>query len=431
MRTCVSILLAAFLLPVSCSNTDNPSGQPIAGVGNYVVFAWNDLGMHCLNPTYDKIVLLPPYNNLWVQVVKRAAKPHIVTTGITVSYELENNTFSYGKKDFGQFWDHAVQLFGTLFGFADLPHDVGLKGKGLAGAMELAGDHFVAEGIPITPMYDDGTWDPYQVAVITVKDSLGNVLVKTKATVPTSDEMHCSKCHGADPFQDIMSKHDEEHGTDLAGTAPRLCADCHGDPALGLMGAGSSGIYLSKAMHGFHADKGASCYDCHPGPQTKCSRSKRHAATDGNCIMCHSGMTQVASSIPAQRIPWVNEPKCALCHNNASGVDTGSNLYRNAKGHGQLYCASCHGSPHAMIPSLEAKDNYQALQYQGSKNIVKSIASCGVCHDSSRGGDDMGEFVERHGGSKPATKNGCYICHTSVTTDTAHWPHAYTWKNSN
>ena len=23
----------------------------------YVVFAWNDLGMHCLNPTYDTLIL--------------------------------------------------------------------------------------------------------------------------------------------------------------------------------------------------------------------------------------------------------------------------------------------------------------------------------------------------------------------------------------
>ena len=430
MKKCVSIFLSAFLLALSCSNTNNPSGQPPSVRGDYVVLAWNDLGMHCLNPTYDKLVVLPPYNTLWVQVVKRDAKPQIVTAGITVEYQLEGNSFSYGKRSFGQFWDNAVKLFGSLFGFSDLPHDIGLKGKGLAGLMDLAGDHYEAVGIPVTPIYDNGTWDPYQVAVITVKDSQGNTLVKTKATVPTSDEMHCEKCHGTYPFQDIMSKHDTDNGTDLAGTAPRLCADCHGDPALGVMGPGAAGIYLSKAVHGFHADKGASCYDCHPGPQTKCSRSKRHAATDGNCVMCHSGMAQVASSIPSRRIPWVNEPKCALCH-DASEVDTGNILYRNAKGHGQLYCASCHGSPHAMIPSLEPKDNYQALQYQGSKNVVKSIASCGVCHESSRGADEMGEFAETHGGSKPATQNGCHICHTSITTDTAKWPHAHTWKNSN
>jgi len=84
-----------------------------------------------------------------------------------------------------------------------------------------------------------------------------------------------------------------------------------------------------------------------------------------------------------------------------------------------------------MIPSLVAKDNYQSLQYQGSTSKVKSIASCGVCHDSSRGGGEIGDFAETHGGAKPEKMNGCHICHTSVSTDSAKWPHAYTWKNSN
>jgi hypothetical protein len=141
-------------------------------------------------------------------------------------------------------------------------------------------------------------------------------------------------------------------------------------------------------------------------------------------------MAQVGGSIPATRLPWVNEPKCAGCH-VADGVDTGVTLYRNAMGHGNLYCAACHGSPHAMIPSLQAKDNYQSLQYQGSTGTVKSMGSCGVCHDSSRGEGSTGDFLEVHGGTKPEHMNGCHICHTSITNDTAKWPHAYTWKNSN
>jgi hypothetical protein len=420
-------------LPVisSCSSSTGPGGggSPSAQA-EYVVFAWNDLGMHCLNPTYDKIVLLPPYNNLWVQVVKRGAKPEIVTTGVTVGYMLEDNSYSYGKRNFGQFWDNAVALFGSYFGFTSLPRNIGLKGNGLAGAMTVSGDHFVAEGVPVTPVHDSGAWDPYQVADITVRDSHGKVVAQTKMVVPTSDEIHCDNCHGNDPFTDIMAKHDAANGTDLTTTTPRLCAECHGSPALGLMDAGSSGVYLSKAIHGFHADKGAECYDCHPGTITQCSRSVRHTAADGNCKTCHSAMAAVANSIPTTRIPWLNEPKCATCH-AADGVDTGILLYRNSKGHGQVYCAACHGSPHAMIPSLVAKDNYQSLQYQGSTGTVKSIASCGVCHNSSRGGGEIGDFAEVHGGSSPEHRNGCHICHTSVSTDTASWPHGFTWKDSN
>ena len=425
----LSVVVLPLLLSC-CSSGSSPTAPPAPAQGDYVVLAWNDLGMHCLNPSYDKLVVLPPFNTVWAQVIKRGATPQIVTAGITVEYKIEGNTYSYGKRNYGQFWDNAVKLFGTLFGFTSLAHDVGLTGNGLSGEMASAGDHFVIQGIPLTPIKDDGTWDPYQVADITVKDAQGTIIATTKTVAPTSEEMRCQKCHGADPFADIMSKHDASNGTDLAGTTPRLCADCHGTPALGLMDPGTSGIFLSKAMHGFHADKGATCYDCHPGPQTQCSRSSRHTAADGNCQWCHGTMTQVAGSIPGTRIPWVNEPKCAMCH-NATDVDTGGLLYRNAAGHGGLYCAACHGSPHAQIPSQNARDNYQSLQYQGSTGVVKSIASCGVCHDSSRGESEIGDFAEEHGGASPKKMNGCHICHTSVTTDTAKWPHAFTWKNSN
>ena len=75
--------------------------------GEYSVFAWNDLGMHCLSPSYDQVVILPPYNTLVAQVVKRGSKPEIVTTtqlpGMTVGYSVENNTRSVGKRSYGQF----------------------------------------------------------------------------------------------------------------------------------------------------------------------------------------------------------------------------------------------------------------------------------------------------------------------------------------
>jgi hypothetical protein len=59
--------------------------------------------MHCLNPTYDRLVILPPYNNLLAQVVQRGNPPKIVTSGITVDYRIQDNTYSYGKRNYGQF----------------------------------------------------------------------------------------------------------------------------------------------------------------------------------------------------------------------------------------------------------------------------------------------------------------------------------------
>ncbi len=211
---------------------------------------------------------------------------------------------------------------------------------------------------------------------------------------------------------------------------PVLCATCHGSEALGKTGRGTSGKYLSEAIHGFHADQGAACYDCHPGQTTKCNRSIKHTGPDGNCTTCHGTMAQVASST-STRVPWVNEPSCSTCHNEATDVGSTSALYRESTGHGNMMCSSCHGSPHAMVPSSKAVDNYQAMQYQPYSNSPKTLGSCGTCHSSSRGESDMGEYAGQHGGSNPETKNGCFICHTSVSTNTSSWPHAYTWKNSN
>lgn len=424
--TIILTLMILVVLIITCQDEDNP---PIDTSGDYVVFAWNDLGMHCLNPTYDELVLLPPYNTVNVQVIKRGDPPTIVTSDVTVEYSLINNSSSSDKRSYGGFWTYFTELFG---GTAPA-NDIGLTGTGLSGIMTLKTDHFTAEGMPVVPVDDAGTWDPFQVIEVKVKDGNGAVLATTQATVPTSDEINCAKCHGSSgTYTNILTTHDEEEGTTLISQKPVLCAKCHGSPALGTTGAGTSGKYLSQAIHGFHASRNASCYDCHPGSVTRCSRSLAHMGTtdDGNCSTCHGSMTNVASTIESgSRIPWAGEPQCIKCHTGISGLESGTALYRNSEGHGNLYCSACHGSPHAMYPSREAKDNYQPDQYQGTP--IKSIGSCGVCHDNSRGEDEIDEFNEAHGGTNPEHRNACHICHTVVPSTTASWPHAYSWENTN
>ncbi len=393
----------------------------------YVAFAWNDLGMHCLNPTYDKAVILPPYNTVWVQVVKRGNPPQIVTAGITVEYAIHNNTYSYGKRSYGQFWDNMPLLFGVA-----LAHDTGLNledpaiHNGLSGTMVVKGDHFQVNGIPVVPVDDSLTFNPYQIADITVRDSGTNaVLVQTQATVPTSDEFNCAKCHGStDPLLDVLQKHDSEEGTNLAANRPVLCASCHGSPALGQTGPGTSGFYLSRAIHGFHASRDAACYDCHPGQIAKCNRSIAHTASDGNCITCHGTLQDVASSIASgTRVPWVNEPQCATCHPGVAEVNTGTTLYRNASGHNGLSCPACHSSPHAIVPSSEASDNHQAVQYQ---TTVAPIGDCKVCHGTSKGGG-ISDFTDAHGGTRATA---CSVCHTAApSANASQWPHQFQWKS--
>ena len=283
---CVGLLL--LLLTVGSSS--------FASSG-YVVLTWNDLGMHCYNRDFQDLAVLPPFNTLWAQVVKVGDPPQIVTGGITVSYSFPDNTYSVEPKS--NFWNHAQQLFGV-----NLPLNIGLTGKGLAGSMDLDGDHFVAEGIPLTEYRDSDPVSryPYQLAEVVVKEvATGTELARTTVVAPVSTEMRCDHCHYDGALEDIatgrietniLTLHDREnldeyppgHTGRLMSRRPVLCAECHASNALSAPGA--PGVpNLSKAMHEKHADKVTQdlngCYWCHPGPQTKCLRGVMAARMGG------------------------------------------------------------------------------------------------------------------------------------------------------
>ena len=235
---------------------------PLAG--QYKIIGWNDLGMHCMNESFANLAVLPPYNNLWAQVIRQGPNPEIVTSGVTVEYSIIDNTYSVGKTDF---WQYAKQLFG-----ADLAPNVGLTGATLAGQMHpTPGDHFAIEGVPLTPYLDSAPgpgsqyWYPYQKAHLVAKDSVtGAVLAETTTVAPVSTEMRCDTCH-ADGMQEgirtgnvetnILTLHDKEEDTNLMGSRPVLCANCHGSNALGMPGNPEL-PNLSRAMHNRHAPGG-------------------------------------------------------------------------------------------------------------------------------------------------------------------------------
>ena len=432
-----ALVLALAALLGSCSTADDaaevtPVDIPAASTA-YVVLAWNDLGMHDLNATYGQEVYAPPYNTLQAQVVKRGDPPEIVTDGVTVEYLIVGNTYSYGKatldpvRSYSGFWDASFDLFGVA-----LAPDTGLNfvdpdvHNGLAGAMLAKDGYFEATGVPVVPVDDAGTWDPYQVAEIVVRDAAtGEELARTRTTVPVSDEINCAKCHGQviDDVEigSVLAEHDEkEETTFVADGLPVLCADCHGSPALGQTGPGTSELYLSYAIHAFHYTTEATCYDCHPGATTLFHRSSAHSDADGNCSNCHGAISEVASTIYNGRVPWETEPKCSDCHTFVAEVDTGTTLYGNALGHGGLSCVACHGSPHAQIPSDNEKDHYQAVQVQAK---ALSIGSCRVCHATSKGGGLIG-IVDAHGGTR---QTSCNVCHTAgiKTTNPYEFPHRF------
>lgn len=429
------LLLAALMGSCSTDAVDDgvtPIDIPAASM-TYIVLAWSDQGMHDLSPRYNAEVLLPPYSTIWAQVVKRGDPPEIVTTGVTLEYAIVGNTHSYGKagtdpvSEYAGFWDNSFDLFGVT-----LAHDTGLNfvdeavHNGLAGTMLLKGTHFEVDGVPLVPINDAGKWDPYQVAEITVRDSSsGTVLASTQAVVPVSDEIGCAKCHGQSvsgkEILSVLGEHDKGSKTTFVPDGvPVLCADCHGSPALGQTGSGSSGMYLSQVVHGFHSTTSAACYDCHPGKTTLFNRSTAHTDAAGQCTVCHGALSSVASTILSGRVPWLNEPSCMNCHTFVAEVDTGVTLYHNAAGHGNLACAACHGSAHAQVPSNRAVDNSQALQYQGK---ALALGSCRVCHNSSKGGGLI-DIVAAHGGSEPTS---CAVCHTGPirTNNPYNFPHRF------
>lgn len=353
-------------------------GPAPARAQTYVAFGYNDLGMHCMQPDFSQMMILPPYNVLHAQVIRRGSEPQIITSGLAVRYTLPGNTRSSDKCNF---WSYADQLLGV-----NLPPDVGLAGLGMSGAMSLdpARRDYVATGIPVTPIDDDGKENPYPLALITVERS-GATIAQTQAVVPVSWEMSCFLCHnapGVSMATDILQDHDRLHATTLVQQQPVFCASCHADPAVG--SPGQPGVStLSGAMHRAHASRMAAaqldvdCYACHPGTRTQCQRDVHYAA-GLNCHSCHGDMNAMGS--PA-RNPWADEPRCATCHARPGfEFEQPGTLFRNSVGHKGVQCMACHGSPHAITPTVTAADNLQALRLQGHAGVIDT---CIVCHTST------------------------------------------------
>jgi hypothetical protein len=334
-------------------------------LGDYIVLSWNDLGIHCLDKDFSVFSILPPYNTLHAQVIRRGGEPQILNdTVVNVFYQAQAdadgtiNTTSVGKTNF---WDYVRPLFNV-----SLPPDVGLKNyptqsyTPVGMEFDLKYNFFKAEGIPTAPYDDNGNFDPYPLAKITATDKNGNLLASATAVIPVSDEMSCITCHASnsgnsealpknpanhlDPEIDyrlnILLKHDDNEETKITqamldelkaqgynyqaslyqtqqdGT-PILCAACHKSNALGTNGV--SGVPpLTQAIHSSHAlpvqNTGKTgtdaCYLCHPGTKTQCLRGAM-GSNGIACQNCHGDMAQVDD---INREGWLDMPNCQSCH---------------------------------------------------------------------------------------------------------------------
>lgn len=351
----------------------------LAAADQYILLGWNDLGMHCANKDFQNMSILPPYNTLTAQVIRRgdgSRFPQLMTANLHITYEIPGNTYSVGKTNF---WSYEDKLFGV-----QLPDNIGLTGKGLTGQMDAHPDYFDAVGIPVTPYTDADLVheSPYQLALMKVYDAQNTLLAATQNVIPVSNEINCvsSNCHPNETH--ILNEHENEGGFNPANR-PILCAECHASAALGKLG--KPGIpSLSQAVHGKHKNRTNDCYRCHPGTNTKCLRDVMYSK-GMTCQDCHGSVANVSETIKTGRRPWLDEPKCGAssCH-GPNFSEQPNTLFRMSRGHGNLYCSACHGSPHAIVPTIEANDNLQNLTLQGQAGVLKD---CKVCHGITPSGN--------------------------------------------
>jgi len=434
---------------------------------------------------YSIFGVLPPYNTIHAHLLDSTGALVVNPAGYTVTYQAITdpltNTINTTSAPKTNFWQYAAALgFGALAPDVGLK-GFAMPGTGnVPQAMNFntPDNTWLATGIPILN-YADAATAPYPknyfpMMRLTAKNQSGATLATTDIVLPISDELNCGVCHSSgtgslaaqpaagwvnnsnvakDLKLNILRKHDDRfrttalfqaaaaaQGFSSAGleaqsaVKPFMCAACHGTNALSL--PGYPGVpTMTTSLHGLHAgvtdpatgqsmDSGtsrATCYRCHPGPETQCLRGimgNLKNAAGGNAIECQSCHGTMSTLADPTRQGWLSEPTCQSCHtgtatsnsgqivytsafssgttvrvaadqtfaSNANTPATGLSLYRFSSGHGGLQCEGCHGSTHAEVATPIVNDNVQNTTLQG---YAGTLAECTACH-----------------GSTPATTNG-------------------------
>jgi hypothetical protein len=339
------------------------TGSNVSGSGGTRLFAWNDLGMHCMDTDYSVFTLLPPFNNLNAQLIVNGK---LVSSGYTLEYQSASdptnstNTYSAGKTNF---WEY----FPALFGLGTLPANVGMTGNPTASTKPapltwngIAKDNynwFEATGIPITPVDDKLNFNPFPLVMVTAKNSSGQVIASAHAVLPVSTEMNCSLCHASvtgspaamptggwvnlvrtpterDWRLNVLRLHDQKNAgsanysallsskgygpslessvtkADPSKNKPIFCDTCHNSNALAYWGLpGVAGVSpMTAAMHNRHANVTL------PGS----TQALDAIGTRDSCYNCHPGKStqclRGAMGNPVDPLTGKHEMECQSCH---------------------------------------------------------------------------------------------------------------------
>jgi len=454
---------------------------PTPNSGDYMLSAWNDLGMHCMDGNdFSVFSVLPPFNNLHAQLKDKNGD--LITSGVTVTYKATKGTdgqinSTSIETDNGimktNFWDHVNDLFGT-----DLAPDEGLTGTKMIGRTPVAmtfnstDQWWEATGIPLTPYNDNGSKNYYPLVRVEAKDSSGKVVASVDTVLPVSDEMDCKRCHASnsdnaakptkgwindsDPQKDykynVLRLHDEEEPTAVSrnynalqakgfdydkagleatakGGTPILCVACHKSNAL--PGVGIAKKAFTNAIHRKHANvtdpltgkklddssNRNACYACHPGSETECLRGAMGDAKNPD------------GSLKMQ---------CQSCHGSMKDVG-------DSRREGWLdepNCQACHHDgkreTNAIDPRTKTLRNAVDTRFATTPNTPSQGKSlyqyskghgglqCEACHGSTHAiypaheaDNKVSIAVQGHTG----TIAECSACHTKVPNTVAGGPH--------
>ena len=236
-------------LPPKVSEQPAP-GTAAAGDGDNVVLAFNDLGMHCADLGSYPFSILPPFNTVNAQVVRRGTtgvnRPLILNdTMVALQYSaassandpvgagsINSTSQNYPpgalaadaivrKTDFWDNFDGTNSIVELLFPGLFPVADEGLQtlanyepgnahGRYMPGiddpyynndpqafsGYDGSKTWFTAQGIPMTSIDDTGRFNSYPLIRVQAVDlGTGNVVATTDAVAPVSTEVDCRDCH--------------------------------------------------------------------------------------------------------------------------------------------------------------------------------------------------------------------------------------------